>query len=419
MRSRLLLLTCMLSAPALLLLALCRRICNQAGACDRACGICNVPEVVGSELELYAYRPVPPPKLAPASTATSSSSSSSEGCVREGNVTTCGAVVLRKLRRDAAEACCHCGGGIWSEYNVCTDEPFGWTDTHGDSCHDYAARKYCECSAERPRLSSLSLPPPYLYLSFSHCLHVHTPLTVTSREFGVELIAGLGAAHTPGDRAGEYGTGWADAQGAGSLFSSLANSAHSPWEAVVLESHAAGGGAPFVGTATASVLWQLDVGTDVTGKNDLASDRQIEVAVALLPVSHSNVQIDGHFVTARCGFETVRASQGSSFTTGRWYYEIAVASAECCVQIGFVVDGFQASASNGVGDDPHSWAYDGNRQYRWHDGGTTVRMGGASYGRLGTSSARWWTSTKAPSLSPGTADGSAPHSPSTASTPGR
>ena len=81
-----------------------------------------------------------------------------------------------------------------------------------------------------------------------------------------------------------------------------------------------------------------------------------------------NVQIDGHHVTARCGFETVRASQGSSFTTGRWYYEIAVASAECCVQIGFVVDGFQASASNGVGDDPHSWAYDGNRQYRWHDG---------------------------------------------------
>ncbi|EKU21791.1 e3 ubiquitin-protein ligase-like protein, partial [Nannochloropsis gaditana CCMP526] len=41
-----------------------------------------------------------------------------------------------------------------------------------------------------------------------------------------------------------------------------------------------------------------------------------------------------------------------------------------CMQIGWCDAAFSgdAQAGDGVGDGPHSWAYDGWREYRWHDG---------------------------------------------------
>ncbi|CAM9240648.1 unnamed protein product, partial [Discosporangium mesarthrocarpum] len=42
------------------------------------------------------------------------------------------------------------------------------------------------------------------------------------------------------------------------------------------------------------------------------------------------------------------------------------------MQLGWSDAAYQGNAENGdgVGDGPHSWAYDGWRQYRWHDGHT-------------------------------------------------
>eukprot|EP01051_Picozoa_sp_SAG22_P006911 SAG22_NODE_468_length_10147_cov_77.238654_5_plen_441_part_00 len=216
-----------------------RRRCSQAGACDLACDICNVPAVVGSELQLYAFGPVAPPKRSP-SPATPGTP---PACVSEGNVTTCASVIVQKPRLDAAVACCHCGGGLNNQYGVCADSPYDWSDSHGNSCHDYAARRYCT---------------------------VH----------------------------GDYGSGWADAFGSSQQFSLLATAAHSPWQAVAVAAAAAaeldrdataaatGQQAAALAAGSAGLLWELPVGTDVSGHNALASDR-VEVAVALLPVEVS------------------------------------------------------------------------------------------------------------------------------------
>ena len=61
---------------------------------------------------------------------------------------------------------------------------------------------------------------------------------------------------------------------------------------------------------------------------------------------------------------------GCLLTSGRWYYECRVQSdARGGVwQLGFFDTKFQGSTSDGVGvgDDKHSWAYDGARQCLWH-----------------------------------------------------
>eukprot|EP01051_Picozoa_sp_SAG22_P006910 SAG22_NODE_468_length_10147_cov_77.238654_4_plen_184_part_00 len=53
----------------------------------------------------------------------------------------------------------------------------------------------------------------------------------------------------------------------------------------------------------------------------------------------------GPQVTAHCGFETVRAAQGSAFRKGRWYYEVVIGDDECCVQIGFGTAGFRSAVT--------------------------------------------------------------------------
>eukprot|EP01052_Picozoa_sp_SAG31_P071026 SAG31_NODE_29919_length_388_cov_0.719723_1_plen_55_part_01 len=39
--------------------------------------------------------------------------------------------------------------------------------------------------------------------------------------------------------------------------------------------------------------------------------------------------------------------------------------------VGFATEGFSASANTGVGDDDFSWAYDGDRELKWHNGATS------------------------------------------------
>jgi hypothetical protein len=73
------------------------------------------------------------------------------------------------------------------------------------------------------------------------------------------------------------------------------------------------------------------------------------------------------------GSSVLRATAVSTFPTvyadcllssGRWYYEVAVADADIR-QIGWSTAQFKATPTTGVGDDAHSYGFDGNR-YRTH-----------------------------------------------------
>ncbi|DAZ95584.1 TPA: hypothetical protein N0F65_006070 [Lagenidium giganteum] len=66
------------------------------------------------------------------------------------------------------------------------------------------------------------------------------------------------------------------------------------------------------------------------------------------------------------GFASVGAPD-CIVSSGRWYYE-AVLLTNGCIQIGWADVAFCGAADrgDGVGDGPHSWAYDGWRQQKWH-----------------------------------------------------
>lgn len=68
----------------------------------------------------------------------------------------------------------------------------------------------------------------------------------------------------------------------------------------------------------------------------------------------------------------------------QWYYEVELLTGGV-MQIGWADQLFKADAMNGdgVGDDVHSWAYDGTEQYI-QSGATRGRWGGAQSFFLGT-----------------------------------
>eukprot|EP01083_Nonionella_stella_P254505 874454_1 len=67
--------------------------------------------------------------------------------------------------------------------------------------------------------------------------------------------------------------------------------------------------------------------------------------------------------TARSNFPTVAFGRG--VCGGRWYYECVV-DTHGLKQIGFITKEFKPAPRHGVGDDAHSWAYDGSRHCLWH-----------------------------------------------------
>eukprot|EP01084_Bolivina_argentea_P028110 52273_1 len=85
-------------------------------------------------------------------------------------------------------------------------------------------------------------------------------------------------------------------------------------------------------------------------------------------VIDGSCEIIGSRVRAQSGFPSVRGN--FNLTSGKWYYEALLHTAGC-MQIGFASSGFecnaqQQSGATGIGDDEHSWAYDGYRQKRWN-----------------------------------------------------
>ena len=70
-------------------------------------------------------------------------------------------------------------------------------------------------------------------------------------------------------------------------------------------------------------------------------------------------------------FDTFATDSGGK-AKGKWYYEVNLTSvSEGVAQIGFADEEFEPSSGNdGVGDDEHSWGFDGNRVCKWNNGAT-------------------------------------------------
>lgn len=71
-------------------------------------------------------------------------------------------------------------------------------------------------------------------------------------------------------------------------------------------------------------------------------------------------------------FATVRSAQRCPLG-GKSYYEVEILEVDAeCPQYGFAAAAFArvlgAKSGDGVGDDAHSWAVDGARQLKWHNG---------------------------------------------------
>ncbi len=70
------------------------------------------------------------------------------------------------------------------------------------------------------------------------------------------------------------------------------------------------------------------------------------------------------------GFPSVGLAS-ACLSSGKWYYEVELLG-NGCVQVGWVDMTYRGGSSDGdgVGDCARSWAYDGYRNLRWHDGST-------------------------------------------------
>ena len=71
-----------------------------------------------------------------------------------------------------------------------------------------------------------------------------------------------------------------------------------------------------------------------------------------------------------CKFSTLRSAQRCPLG-GKGYYELEILACDECPQYGFAAPAFQRVpevSHDGVGDDGHSWAVDGTRQLKWHNG---------------------------------------------------
>jgi hypothetical protein len=107
---------------------------------------------------------------------------------------------------------------------------------------------------------------------------------------------------------------------------------------------------------------------------EIASSKSIQAKNPLCTISGSSIIKEDLTCTSQdAGFPSV-GCRGFGVSTGKWYYELHLNTAGC-VQVGWVDSAYEGNADNGegVGDDEHSWAFDGWRMYLWHK--TSVEWG--------------------------------------------
>lgn len=77
--------------------------------------------------------------------------------------------------------------------------------------------------------------------------------------------------------------------------------------------------------------------------------------------SKGDCRLTGHNYQVTRGFPSVKLG-GVLLTEGKWYYEVKLIVTNGVAQIGWLdIEFEQRIQSHGVGDDLHSWTYDGNR----------------------------------------------------------
>ena len=109
-------------------------------------------------------------------------------------------------------------------------------------------------------------------------------------------------------------------------------------------------------------------------KCSIATDKQsflslvpceLTVTAGYMDATHS-----GSISTQFSGFPTVAATSNLKLRKGQWYYEVEITK-NGLAQIGFASSAYEGGDSekgDGVGDDEHSWAFDGTRVLKWHKG---------------------------------------------------
>lgn len=89
--------------------------------------------------------------------------------------------------------------------------------------------------------------------------------------------------------------------------------------------------------------------------------------------SMAKISDEGKISNMWAGFPTVAAPK-LGVSSGKVMFE-AVLQTDGVMQIGWCTNSFRckprSTGGEGVGDDPHSWAYDGHRQVLWHNGITS------------------------------------------------
>lgn len=101
---------------------------------------------------------------------------------------------------------------------------------------------------------------------------------------------------------------------------------------------------------------------------DLFDEKSNEDIIPLTAVSgYAHISSDLVCTVVENGFPSV-GCRGYGVSSGKWYFEVTMLSAGC-VQIGWVDSAYTGDSEGGlgVGDDSHSWAYDGWRLFLWHE----------------------------------------------------
>lgn len=95
---------------------------------------------------------------------------------------------------------------------------------------------------------------------------------------------------------------------------------------------------------------------------------ELEPVNVVLYGFNDSVNVEGDTVTSSGRFPTV-AVRDVMLTSGKWYYEARIEQ-EGLGQIGWADASYRGNSSGGegVGDDRHSWGYDGNRVLSWFSG---------------------------------------------------
>ena len=322
--------------------------CELAGLCTRSCGMPERDATTCSDaqshdrLQLYSIEPAAVPTAALPRVA------GANPCATVGNVTTC-PVALRRKTGSALTACCACGGGNLNAFGGCSDYN-GFVDHRGHTCADFAEKDLCSDDGFG------SVGPGWLAEWGSFKPDSTGRVAHSYAEASVEVVISTGSGPET------------------VIFSILEDEE----PLTVLSSH------------VSIVQRSLD-----TWKGALTSlefqhrDDPSRLGITLVPLGGTHVEIQGASVMAPCGFHTVRAltttkacrscdawwntrsgRPGAAVAQGgrgaKWYFEIVVGS-DGIAQVGFATQGFMPGDGQGVGDDPYGWAYDGNRQTKWHD----------------------------------------------------